>query len=86
MSVFGGLLLLHLIHDGIDGKAEAGHARQVADRKLKLQRAMFPPVVRAPAALAAHCCLAQELCAMEQASPHLHLCGVLAVVLFFGFV
>lgn len=27
VSVFGGLLLLDLIHDGIDGKAEAGHAR-----------------------------------------------------------
>lgn len=27
MSIFGGLLLLDLIHDSIDGKAEAGHAR-----------------------------------------------------------
>lgn len=31
VRIFGGLLLLDLIHDRIDGKAEAGHARQVTD-------------------------------------------------------
>lgn len=45
MSIFGGLLLLDLIHDGIDGKAEAGHARQVTDGEVKLQRVVFPRVV-----------------------------------------
>lgn len=75
MSIFGGLLLLDLIHDGIDGKAEAGHARQVTDGEVKLQRAVFPRVVRAPAALAAHCWLTQQLRAVEEPRPHLDLGG-----------
>lgn len=45
VSVFGGFLLLDLIHDGVDGEAEARHARQVADGELKLQRGVFPRVV-----------------------------------------
>lgn len=73
VSVFGGLLLLDFIHDGVDGKAEAGHARQVADGEVKLQRAVFPCVVRASAALAAYRRLAQQLCAVEETRPHLDL-------------
>lgn len=45
VSIFGGLLLLDLIHDGIDSKAEAGHARQVTDGDVKLQCAVLPRVV-----------------------------------------
>lgn len=75
MSVSGGLLLLDLIHDGVDGKAKAGHARQVTDRDVKLQGAFFPRVVRTAAALAAHCRFAQQLSAMEEPRPHLDLGG-----------
>lgn len=45
MSILGGLLLLDLIHDSIDGKAEAGHARQVTDGYVKLQFAVSPCVI-----------------------------------------
>lgn len=36
VGVLGGLLLLDLVHDGVDGKAEAGHARQVAHGNVEL--------------------------------------------------
>ena len=45
VSIFGGLLLFDFIHHSVDGKAEAGHARQVADGDVKLQRAVLPRVV-----------------------------------------
>lgn len=45
MSVSGGLLLLNLIHDGVDGEAEARHAWQVTDGDVKLQRVLLPRVV-----------------------------------------
>lgn len=45
VSVFGGLLLLDLIHDSIDGKAETGHAWQIRDKDIKLQSVVFPQVV-----------------------------------------
>ena len=80
MSVFGGLLLLDLVHDGVDGEAEAGHARQVTDGEVELQRAVFPRVVGAPAALAAHCRLAQQLRAVEEPRPHLDLGGMEGLV------
>lgn len=73
VEVFGGLLLLHLVHDGVDGEAEAGHARQVAHREVELQRAIIPRVVRAAAALAAHRRLAEQLRAVEEPRPHLDL-------------
>lgn len=75
MSVFGGLLLLHLIHDSVDGEAEAGHAWQVTDGDVELQCAVFPRVIRASAALAAHCGFAQQLCTVEEACSHLDLGG-----------
>lgn len=71
--VFGGLLLFDLIHDGVNGKAEAGHARQVADRDVELQRGVTPGVFGAAAALTAHCGLAQQLSAMEEPRSHLDL-------------
>lgn len=73
VGIFGGLLLLDLIHDGIDSKAEAGHAWQVTDGEVKLQRAVFPCVVWASAALAAHRRFAQQLCAVEEPRSHLDL-------------
>ncbi len=75
VGIFGGFLLLDLIHDSIDSKAEAGHAWQVTDGEVKLQRAVFPRVVWASAALAAHRWLAQQLCAVEEPCPHLDLGG-----------
>lgn len=73
VSVFGGFLLLYFIHDSVDGEAEASHTWQIADGELKLQCGVFPRVVWAPAALAAHCGLTQKLCPMEEPSPHLDL-------------
>lgn len=73
VSVFGGFLLLDFVHDSVDGEAEASHTWQIADGQLKLQRGVFPRVVRAPAALAAHGGLTQKLCPMEEPSPHLDL-------------
>lgn len=73
VGVFGGLLLLDLIHDGVNGKAEAGHARQVADRYVELQRGVPPGVFGAAAALAAHRRLAEQLGAVEEPRPHLDL-------------
>lgn len=78
MSIFGGLLLLHLIHDGVDGKAEAGHARQITDGDVELQRAVLPRVIRASAALAAHRGFTQQLCTVEEACSHLDLGGWVA--------
>lgn len=73
VSVFGGFLLLDFVHDSVDGEAEASHTWQIADGQLELQRGVFPRVVRAPAALAAHGGLTQKLCPMEEPSPHLDL-------------
>lgn len=73
VSVFGGLLLLDLIHDGVDGEAEAGHAWQIANRDVKLQCAVLPGVLRAPVALTAHRRLTEQLGAMEEPRPHLDL-------------
>lgn len=73
MSISSGLLLLDLIHNGVDGEAKAGHAWQVTDRDVKFQCAFFPSVVRTSAALAAHCWLAQQLSAVEEPCPDLDL-------------
>lgn len=73
VSVFGGLLLLDFIHDGINGNAEASHARQVADGYVELQSVVPPRVFRAAAALAAHRRLTEKLCAVEEPRPHLDL-------------
>lgn len=73
VSVFGGLLLLDFIHDGINGNAEASHAWQVADGYVELQSVVPPRVFRATAALAAHRRLAEQLCAVEEPRPHLDL-------------
>lgn len=86
VSVFGGFLLLYFIHDSIDGEAEASHTWQVTDGEFKLQRGVFPRVVRAHGALAAHRRLTQKLCSMEEPSPHLDLgqweilCGSLSLL------
>lgn len=73
VGIFSGLLFLDLIHDGINGKAEAGHAWQVADWYVELQRSIPPGVFGAAAALAAHRRLAQQLGAVEESCPHLDL-------------
>lgn len=73
VSVFCGFLLLYFIHDGINGEAEASHTWQVTDGQFKLQCGVFPCVVRASAALTAHCGFTQKLCSVEEASPHLDL-------------
>lgn len=86
MSISSGLLLLDLIHNGIDGDAEAGHARQVIDKDVKLQCVFFPGVIRSSAALAAHCRLAQQLSAVEEPCPHLHLGGQQGLVCIRGSV
>lgn len=82
VSIFGRLLLFDFVHDGIDGKAEAGHARQVTDGEVKLQRAVFPRVVRASAALTAHRRLAQQLRAVEEPRPNLDLGTCVGVKIF----
>jgi len=75
VRVLGGLLLLHLVHDGVHGEAEARHARQVAGGDVEVHGAVRPRVLRAAAALAAHRWLAEQLRAVEEARVHLHLMG-----------
>lgn len=43
--IFGGLLLLNLVHHGIDSKTKAGHAGQVTNGDFKLHCVVFPRVL-----------------------------------------